>query len=154
MILRFKIWKYRITLTCAPVVAVVGANSNIGKDQHILMWDFDGVPLRKVKKALASTQFCYHLPEIKVFKTSQGKNYQAWCYKKVSWRIAKAIVAVTVHVDEGFFRFGVFREHFTLRTSQKLGHTPKLVATLPSDVKPDCNEFDLMSWTKYETLQR
>lgn len=154
MIARFKIWKYRITLTCAPVTTVVGANSNVGKNEHILMWDFDCTSLSHVKLALLESQKNFNLPEIKIFKTSHGKNYQAWCYKKCSWRKSKEIVACTRFVDEGFFRFGVFRGHFTLRTSDKLGYSPKLVCILPSNEKPDCNEFSLLSWTKYETLQK
>jgi hypothetical protein len=116
------------------------------------MWDFDGVGLEQVKRDLLPIQIEANLPEIRIFKTSRGEHYQAWCYKRYSWREAVAIVANTDNVDMGFLRFGVFRGHFTLRTSSKNGQKIKLVATLPSEVPADCCEFDLMSWTKYETL--
>jgi hypothetical protein len=132
---------------------VIGANSQLGKDEHILMWDFDGQNYKVIKKELGRMQYVYDLPEIRIFKTSKGKHYQAWCYKRTSWWNAKRIIANTTGVDEGFYRFGVFRGHFTLRTSSKNGQKIKLVATLPSHFQADCCEFDLMSWTKYETLR-
>ena len=136
----------------AKTTKVIGANSQLGNDMHILMWDFDGIGWKQVKHALELIQIRHSLPAIRIFKTSRGKHYQAWCYQRHSWWDTKRIIADTLYVDEGFFRFGVFRGHFTLRTSSKNGQKIKLVATLPSDVPADCNEFDLMSWTKYETL--
>ena len=154
MIARWKLWKWRLTFTAAKVVNVIGANSQIDKDEHVLMWDFDGIPLAKVKKALQFIQTHFELPEIRIFRTSPGTNYQAWCYKRVSWWKAKMIVARTHYVDEGFYRFAVFRGHFTLRTSDKQGRRIRLIATLPSKVPEDAHEFALISWTKYETLAK
>jgi hypothetical protein len=152
MIRRIHLGPWLFTFTLAKTTKVIGANSQLGKDEHILMWDFDNKPLHLIEHELGVIQRHFELPEIKIFKTSSGKHYQAWCYKRLTWWESKKVVASTKWVDEGFFRFGVFRGHFTLRTSSKNNQKIKLVATLPSEVPADCNEFDLMSWTKYETL--
>lgn len=141
-----------MTFTCAPVLNVMGANSKLGNDQHILMWDFDNKSLMAVKASLSEVQKRELLPEIRIFQTSKGNKYQAWCYDRVSWWDCKRIIASTHYVDEGFYRFGVFRGHFTLRTSSKHGFTPHLVAKLDIGVVPHATEFDLISWTRYETL--
>jgi hypothetical protein len=152
MILRFRIGKIRFTFTVAPVIDVVGVNSNVSKTKHILMWDFDGTNLGTVLDELSRIQRIYKLPPIWVFETKKGKNFIAYCFKKCKWREAVEIIAATKGVDWGFFKYGVYREHFTLRVSEKRGKRPELIAILDSPVKPDVTIRDLRSWTKYETL--
>jgi hypothetical protein len=152
MIIKLKLFGYRFIWSVKKIIPATGANSEIGKDAHILMWDFDNRPLQAVLSSLSVAQHIEGLPEIKVFQTSKGAKYQAWCYYRTTWWNAVRIIAGTPGVDPGFFRYGIFRGRFTLRTSPKHGFKPKWVKTLESHVAPTASEFDLWSWTNYETV--
>jgi len=152
MIIKVRLGRWRITFSFAPVVDVVGVNSLLPNGKHILMWDFDDVKLDKVIEALASVQMIYELPEIHILETKPNHNYIAYCFKQVEWRKCIQIVASTPHIDLSFFKYGVYRERFTLRVSPKCGRTPRPVCTLPSTHKPDVSIPMLRSWVRYETL--
>jgi len=152
MIIKVRLGRWRITFSFAPVVDVIGVNSLLPNGKHILMWDFDGVELSKVIEALASIQLIYELPAVHILETKNNSNYIAYCFKQVSWRKAIEIIASTPHVDLNFFKYGVYRERFTLRVSPKCGRTPKHVLTLPSTHEPDVSTDMLKSWVRYETL--
>jgi len=153
MIWRWRIGPVRITFTIAPVTDVVGVNSRVEGDLHIPMWDFDKVPLDRVRFFLRHVQGFYMLPKIYILRSSPGDHYIAYCFKKLPWRQVVAIVASTPDVDWNFFKYGVYRGHFTLRVSPKNGHTPRLVEVLHSDQPEDVAVEDLVSWTRYETLR-
>jgi len=152
VIKRIKIGNYRLTLTCARVARVIGANSNLEDGRHILMWDFDEVPLEDVKAALRRVQVRYFLSDIHILRTKEPDNYIAYCFTANEWKIAVEIIAQTSHVDWQFFRFGVYRGHFTLRVTPKGERTPYLVCRLDGFEMPDCTPLDLKSWCRYETL--
>lgn len=116
------------------------------------MWDFDEVPLDAVKDALKKVQTRYYLSTIHICRTKVPDNYIAYCFSSQEWRTACEIVAQTQNVDWNFFRFGVYRGHFTLRVSPKGERTIKLATRLEGYVLPDCKPEDLKSWVKYETL--
>lgn len=152
MIKKFRIGRWRFTFTMAPVTNVVGVNSNIDKDDHILMWDFDDTTFDDVFKNLLTVQRVYELPNIYILETLEGKNYMAYCFKRTPWRKVVEITAFTKGVDPNYFKYGVYRNHFTLRVTKKCGRKPKLIWTLKSSVPEDCTVKELRSWTKYETL--
>jgi len=153
MIWKWRIGRYRITFTFAPVVDVIGVNSELPDGNHILMWDFDNINLTEVLRALLMVQTKYKLPAIYVLETKKNSNYIAYCFKRLPWRKVVEIIASTPHVDWGFLKYGIYREKFTLRVSPKCGRRPKLVLTLPSKRKEDVSIFELRSWVKYETLR-
>jgi len=151
-ILTLYLGSWKITLTIAPVVKTFGVNSRLPDGNHILMWDFDDTKLTDVIDALTTVQHIYNLPPIHILETKPGKNYIAYCFKRTPWRKAVEIIASTKHVDWNFFKYGVYRERFTLRVGEKDGSKPKWVWTIPSNEPEDCSVFDLKSWVKYETI--
>lgn len=118
------------------------------------MWDFDGQPLNQVAIALRRVQLSEVLPTIHIYQTSPGDYYAARCLHATNWWDCKRIVANTVGVDESYFRFGVYREHFTIRVGPKHGRYLQLIKVLDSGIPANMTEKDLQSWTVYETLAR
>jgi len=152
MIIKFKLGSWRFTFTMAPVTKVVGVNSRLPDGNHILMWDFDDTNRFAVSDELSRIQVIYKLPRIYILETKKHINYIAYCFKKCAWRDAIEIIAATHGVDKNFFKYGVYRERFTLRVTPKSGRKPELVAILYSGVPEDVLIADLKSWVQYETL--
>jgi len=152
MIRRFRLGKWRFTFTVAPVADVVGVNSLMRNGNHILMWDFDQSLLEDATRWLEYSQEKHHLPNIYLLRSSNPNNYIAYCLCACDWWDAKRIIADTYGVDEQFFKYGVYRDYFTLRVSAKEGQRPTLVAILPSKVPETANIHDLDSWVVYETV--
>ncbi|GAI86685.1 unnamed protein product, partial [marine sediment metagenome] len=120
---------------------------------HIPMWDFDNVALDRVKEALRRIQTRFFLSNILILRSSEPDNYIAYCFTARDWREVVAIIAETELVDWNFFKYGVYRERFTLRVSPKRVEKPKLVATLEGYELANCSPEDLNSWVRYETLK-
>lgn len=152
MIKRLTIGHYRLTLTVARIARVIGVNSELENGRHILMWDFDGVSLRRVKSSLKLTQWKYTLSDIHICRTKEPNNYIAYCFSSQEWGVACEIIAQTQCVDWQFFRFGVYRGHFTLRVTPKGERQIRFATRLVGYREPDCKPEDLKSWVRYETL--
>ena len=152
MILRRTLRNWRMTLTIARIAKVIGVNSELEDGRHILMWDFDNVPLDYVVSALDIVKNRYFLSGIHVLRTKEPDNYIAYCFTSQDWRTAVEIVAQTHLVDWQFLRFGVYRGHFTLRVTPKNEREIKLAYRLEGYEPPDCKPSDLKSWVRYETL--
>lgn len=152
MIFKIRFGKWKLTLTLTPVVDVVGVNSKLPDGNHILMWDFDNVPLDKVEKALYVQQLLHNLPNIYILETTAGKNYVAYCFVRVPFMKAASIIADTMFVCLNYYKWGIFRRRFTLRITPKCGRTPRLVSTLKSDVLEEVEIAELSSFVQYETL--
>jgi len=151
MIKRLTIGDLRFTFSCARITKVTGVNSELADGNHILMWDFDDVPLSEVKEALARIQARYWLSDIIILNTGKPDCFNAWCFTRVPWQRAVEIVAATEGVDWGFFRYSVWRYHFTLRTSPKNGRDSSVVARLEGYELPTARIEDLKYWVEYET---
>jgi len=151
MIKRFNIGSLRLTFTLAHITKVKGVNSELEDGNHILMWDFDNVPLDNVRSALLYVQSRYLLPSIIILETKERQNYCAWCFARLPWEVAVEVVAATKGVDWNFFRYSVWRYHFTLRTTPKNGRDSKRVATLPGLSPNEATVEDLRYWVEYET---
>jgi len=152
MIFKLRIGHWRFTFTIAPVTDVIGVNSKLPNGNHILMWDFDNTTLNYVIGALQPIQNIYALPNIYILETKTQKNYIAYCFFQCSWRRCIEIIATTKGVDKNFFKYGVYRERFTLRVSPKCGRKPKLTYVLKTYIPETAYITDLKSWVKYETL--
>lgn len=154
MIIRWTLGNIRYVLSAAKVTKIMGINSQLGDDDHILMWDFDHTSLFDVCYHLRYIQHRYMLSDIHILETNhQEGNYVAYCFTRTEWHDAVAIVASTHGVDWNFVRLSVFRGWFTLRVGEKKSGKPKLVKRLEglqlADVKPE----ELKSWVEYETLE-
>jgi hypothetical protein len=154
MIWQLRIGNWKFTFTFAQVTDVIGVNSTLPDGNHILMWDFDNVPLSHVETALKTKQQTEGLPNIYILNTGKPNNYIAYCFKACSWRNAYGIVASTPFVDWNFIKYAAVRGHFTLRVSPKNGRKPRLVKVLKSRVPETASIRELRSWVKYETLTR
>ena len=154
MIKRITIGDIRITFTIVRIVRVGGFNSLLTDGNHILMWDFDDTNLDAVSRALRRVQVKYKLPRITILETKFDTNYIAYCFKRMSFREVVTIVSDTKGVDFNFFKFGVYREKFTLRVTDKGHGLPHHVMKLPSKVPEDVAVEDLATWVNYETLKR
>lgn len=152
MIKRLTIGHYRLTFTFARFTKVTGVNSNLENGLHILMWDFDDVSYPDMEEALKVVQMRYLLSDIHILKTKEPDNFIAYCFSSFVWRTVVEIIAQTQYVDWQFFRFGVYRGHFTLRVTPKNERVPVLVKRLEGYCLPDTKPPDLKSWVKYETL--
>ena len=152
MIVKFTIGCWRFTWSMAPITYIIGVNSTIDGDDHIIMWDFDATDFDTVFLELARVQRTYHLPNIYISETSKGTGYHAWCFKSVSWHKLVEILAFTRGLDENYFKYGIYRKHFTLRVSPKCGRKKRHVYTMRTKVPEDVTVHDLKKWVKYETL--
>lgn len=148
MIIKIRIAHWRFTWTFAPVTDVTGVNSTLPEGDHITMWDFDDVFLHEVMDALSVVKYFYGLPNIYILTTGKLKHFIAYCFKALPWRDSVRIVAATNHVDPNFFKYGVYREHWTLRVTPKEGRKPRLVKILYSKIEEDCSIDELNSWVQ------
>uniref|UniRef100_A0A6M3M9P6 Uncharacterized protein n=1 Tax=viral metagenome TaxID=1070528 RepID=A0A6M3M9P6_9ZZZZ len=153
MIKRITIGDLRLTFTAARIVKVGGFNSLLADGNHILMWDFDDIELLRVKGYLCRVQYKYQLPRIYVLETRASGSYIAYCFKRTPWKKAVIIVADTPEVDWNFLKYGVYRDKFTLRATDKGYGKPHCVAVLESNVPEDATILDLATWVRYETLK-
>ena len=152
MILKTTILDYRLTLSFAKITRVVGVNSNLPDGKHILMWDFDDVELPDVANELRLVQSAYKLPRITLLWSGTPNHWLAYCFKSCSWLAASRIVNNTNHVDRNFYKYSVYREHFTLRVTPKHQREIKFWMILESPFPEDCNVDELRSFVKYQTL--
>jgi len=152
MIFRFRIGHWRFSFAAVRITDVAGVNSVLPDGKHILMWDFDDIPLNKVIAALWTTAITYSLPPIYILSSGKPNHYMAYCFKRVDWQKAIEIIAATPHVCQTFLRFGVWRKKWTLRITPKDGRNIKLIAKLPGLSKPDVSIKELDSFVKYETI--
>jgi hypothetical protein len=127
---------------------VIGVNSTLPNGQHILMWDFDDIPLDVVEVALALIQDIYNLPNIYILNTGKVEHFIAYSFEALDWKDSIEIVAATPHIDRNYFKYGVYRDHWTLRVSPKEGRKPKLVKVLWSERPETASISELNSWTK------
>jgi len=148
--LRFR--KHRFGFSHYTVTDVTGVNSRVKDDLHVCMWDFDNKSLIAIIDELRITQRIFRLPRIFILQTSNGPNYQAFCFTLRPWQQVRSIVGQTFFVDDNFFKLGVLRGFFTLRTGPKFGFKPELVHVLMSLVPDECIPKRLNHWVQYETV--
>ena len=148
MIFKLRIFNWRFTFTFAPVTDLIGVNSTLPDGNHIIMWDFDNIPIELIELMLKWVQDYFDLPNIYILNTGTPHHFIAYCFERCTWRQSVEIVAMTEHVDPNFFKYGVYREHWTLRVSKKEGRKPQILKTLKSSAKETVSISELNSWTK------
>jgi len=153
MMIRFKLFGRRITFAIAKVTDVIGVNSNLPDGKHVIMWDFDNVWFYNVRDALIKVRDMFKLPEIYIFHMGKENSFTALCLKRCTWKDSIKVVAMTDYVCPSFFKYGVYRERWTIRISPKEGRVVKPCATILSlHGKGDVDPRELKSFVKYETL--
>ena len=153
MIVKATIGRWRFTFSMAPITKVVGLNSTLIDGNHMPMWDFDNVPIQKVREALREVQNRYNLPTIRIASSGRKDGWLALCLKRVDWKTEIAIIASTKYVDADYVKFGIYRGHFTIRITPKAFLRVKYHSKLFSPHREDVTLVHLRSFTQYETLE-
>jgi hypothetical protein len=131
------------------VEMVDGVNSHLPDGDHILLWDFDDVPIGLVLVCLKAIQEQHNLPNIYIIPTGRPNCYHANCFKRFSWLKTRTIIANTPFVDKKFLAIGILRGFFTLRYTPT-GETEFGEAiVLPSEVESDIDPMELTSFSTY-----
>jgi len=147
----FRIGSWDGYVRLGRVSKMKGMCSNLASGNHILMWDFDDVPLKAVVAVLRKSIEVYDLSDIMILETKEDTNYIAYCFTECKWKEALRIVLDTPLVCWNFWRLSVIRGYFTLRISEKGGRIPIWRATLPGTFKADVGINDLVHAITYET---
>jgi hypothetical protein len=153
MIIKVTLGRWRFTFSMAPITKVVGVDSTLKDGNHILMWDFDTDNYEAIVKALTRVQFHYHLPHVHIATTGKGHGFHAVCLKRTPWRKAVEIICATEGVDYNFIKYGIYRNHFTLRISPKCGREIRFAGTIGGNYPEDVSIEELNSFVHYETLE-
>lgn len=148
MIFKIRLGSWRFTFTLAPVIDIIGVNSQLKDGNHIIMWDFDDVKLEQIEIQLSLIQSIYDLPNIYILNTGKPDHYISYCFDRCKWRKTVEIVAATPQVDPNFFKYGVYRGRWTLRVTPKGGRKPRMVKILHSTRQETVNISELESWVK------
>jgi hypothetical protein len=151
MLWAFNFFSYRIAFSIVKVEKCIGVTSLTKDERHILMWDFDEVPLVLVEQALREVQWRERLPNVFILETSKD-SYVAYCFKKFNFDEALRIVCSTKHVDSAFTLMSLKRSKFTLRIGPKTNKPhPHLVKVLESPFPQDATLADLKAFVRYQT---
>ena len=148
--IRKRIGKMRFSLVVGGITDVIGVNSNIGEDSHIIMWEFDDPDLTKIKQELWATQVFHSLPSIHISESHPGGGYHAYCLHQCTWMQSLHIVSGTRFVDPRFVTMCAMRNHWTLRQTSKGQGAPRFIETLESEIPETAKMEDLGSWVQYE----
>lgn len=128
-----------------------GINSVLPDGRHMLMWDFDDVPFRKVHNELTRLRTQYGLANIHVIQSSAEGCYHAYCFQSRKWADVLRILADTHYLDQAFFKIGIMRGYFTLRIRNKRGFhfTPIEVIGGPGIEDVNIDQLTTLEyWTK------
>lgn len=146
---------YRFTLvaTIKKLVTVNGIDSIVDEklNTHILLWDFDAVPLDDIIESLTIVQLKYILPRIRILQTKRG--YHAYCFAERSYSETLRILSSTQYADDNHFKIGVMRGYWTLRITPKSKKDTgfKLVYVIESQVPENLNVLERLIMSKYKT---
>ena len=128
-----------------------GVHSTLSDGQHLLLWDFDGVPFGHVVAALRGQQRTYNLPQITILQSSAGEHYHAYCFARRSFLDAVGVIGGTPSVDPNYWKLGIYRGYWTLRISPRADSTFRALLTLPSQVADECTPDDVINGAVYWT---
>ena len=152
MMLRVRFRNWRFSMVLVPVIDVYGVNSKLPDGKHFLMWDMDKIDLNTIIEDLQNTQNIYQLPNIYILESNPKGGMHAYCFKRLPFRKVCEILTYTKHTDWRYLRFGMIREEFTLRITEKYGYRPKLIYTLRSDVPEDVRLDEMRNFCLYDAI--
>lgn len=153
--MKIELFNYRVRLDMSikKLVEVEGINSNLDDNnkEHILLWDFDEIPLSKIVASLKLIQYRHSLPKIYIVSSSIN-HYHAYCFTRQSKAKAMYILISTKYIDETYFKLGIVRGYWTLRiTPKQVNNKFMSVINLDSKVPEDLTTTKLLQTVKYNT---
>lgn len=141
----------RVRLVVEPEHWTTGICSDLPDGMHILMWDFDMDELAGVVAGLASVQRRFELPAIVIWTTGPGR-YHAYSLTRLTWPVARGIVATTPSVDVVWLGLCMRRGFFTLRIGQRgMDGPPRPILRLPGYAPPQARWEELEHVSVYST---
>lgn len=151
---RAKVLGHDIYLRIGKRTTVTGINSQVGDGESVLFWEFDRLPFETVREILEDIQWDNRLPNIYILQASTQESWHAVSMKRHCWLLALSIVAGTPGVDPDYVRLAAYREHFTLRLTDKGQGEPRLAHVLESPVPADACLGDFIQGVRYGAWQR
>lgn len=151
MLLTARFKGYAVSLHARRYTFVTGVDSTLQDGRHILMWDYDDVPMNTAYDDLLVMQAVNSLPTIYILRSSFGDHFIAYCFASFTFRDAMKVLLQSPFVDWEYIRMAMMRGHFTLRMTPKHLVEPLLVGRLVSSIKPDVKPSDLHDFPTYET---
>lgn len=148
--IRRRLGRIRFSLVVRTVLNVQAVTSRLDDGNHIIMWDFDDVPLNVVEVTLMTAQSRHTLPAIHISRSNDAGGYHAYCLARVSWLRSLEVVAGTQCIDPEYVSMAAWRKRWTLRLSDKGQGVPTFVETLSSEWPEEVEQRELTSWTDYE----
>ena len=152
MMLKARIGKWRIHFSMAYVYDVIGINSTLPDNKHILMWDFDTATEEYVWHTLTHIQLIYDLPNIYILNTGKPNRHIAYCFVRMTIQQVAEILSATPGICWGFLKWGIIRNRWTLRVTPKCHRKIRLVGILTSPRHETSDIHELEGWVQYETL--
>lgn len=140
--------KYQLRIDCRISIKRIAVRHGVcsqifGTDNHILLWDFDDISLKKVIHSMSTMQTRYKLPDIYILQSSNG-SYHAQCYCSYDFKKIIHILSDTQYIDMDYLQLGIARGYFTLRYTPKSDNVKlKMIHILKSDVISDITPFDV-----------
>lgn len=150
--LRLNLGPWRLYGALTRSRQILGVNSKLADDTHVLMWDFDAIPwYLQVKRSLQRIAMVHQTANIYVLRSSTY-GYHAYCFQRHSWPKTLQILADTSYLDPVYFKIGVIRGYFTLRIEDKkrgkLTPVDTIAGFREEDVLPDEQRSFVNYWTK------
>jgi len=152
MMIKARIGNWRIHFSMAYVYDVIGINSLLPDNKHMLMWDFDTATETQVINALKIIQMVHDLPNIYIMNTGKPNRHIAYCFVRMTIQQVAAILADTPNICWGFLKWGIIRNKWTLRVTPKCNRKIHLICVLTSPKPETSSPQELQNWVQYETL--
>lgn len=154
MNIHWKIRTWHLDISLHQRQAVLGVNSILPDNQHLIMWDFDKQSYYLVLLELKRQQEDYGLSTIYIARSSVPGNYHAYCLSRVTWATLIYILQTTEGIDQQYIKLGVMRGYMTLRFTDKKDSQISALTKLISCTAPDIEWAELTNFERYFTLTR
>jgi hypothetical protein len=151
MYLRHRFGKWLVVFYARQVYGTGGVDSKLADGNHVLLFDFDGITVRQLETELRYVQDKYQLPTIHVLNTGRPDSWHGYCFYRCAFRKALQILFDCPSIDLNFVRFGIWRDHFTLRVINKNKRGIETHSKLYSTVPETCTVRELDSFSFYQT---
>lgn len=149
---RVRFGSFTFAVHFAKITQVTGVLSRRGDGSHFILWEFDDLDLKSVKRNLQAVQRRHRLSDIFVASSGRGDHYHAYCFTPVTFRQLIRVLGDTDGIDLKFLRWTLYRGEATLRFYPKVDREISWIARLPGRVENP--PFPKGGWRfiQYETV--
>ena len=139
-----KVWRHRNDELVVRYTAV-GMNSTVDaeRDRHVLLADYDAVPLERVIDSVKELQRFWNLSDAYVFRTRNGYHIM-WFYDIMPFGRVKLILEYASWVDPMFKFISRYYNYKTIRVQGKYPEKDiRFVGIVYGDREPTQEEWDI-----------